>query len=83
MYLLFAAAGVIMLAVFFVCTIIVVVEAFKDSIWKGILFFLCWLYAFWYTLFEFKHDNKWGIVLGSLGGGYASSVLLKWAGWLN
>lgn len=44
--------------------IIVIIEAFKDSILEGILCILCGLYLLYYSLFKFEHDKKWLIVSG-------------------
>ncbi|HRF59872.1 MAG TPA: hypothetical protein PLH94_08170 [Fimbriimonadaceae bacterium] len=57
----------------FVCWLVIVIDAFKDSILKGLLCLLCGLYYLWYAFFDFEHDNKWLIVLVSIfGGGLAS-----------
>lgn len=59
------------------CTIYVIVEAFKEAIWKGILcIFTCGLYWLYYALFEFEDDNKWPIVLGAIfGNGIAAGIV--------
>ncbi len=62
----------------FVCWLIVLIQAFNDSLWKGILALLCGLYWLYYAIFEFTHEHKWAIVLlAILGGGsaYASRLL--------
>lgn len=46
-----------------ICWIIVTVQAFKDSILKGLFCLLCGLYWLYFALFEFKHENKWLIVI--------------------
>jgi hypothetical protein len=51
-----------------ICTIIILVDAFRDEIWKGFAGLLCGFYLFWYGIFEFEHDNKWLIVLLAIGG---------------
>ena len=51
-----------------VCSIIILIEAFQDEVWKGLVCLLCGLYGLYYMIFEFEHENKWGIVLGSLCG---------------
>ncbi len=53
----------------FVCWIIILIDAFQNEIWKGIVFLLCGLYALYYSLAETDHENKWLIVLTSLLGG--------------
>ena len=57
----FAIAGI-------VCWVILLIDAFGDEIWKGILGLLCGLYLLYYGLFEFEHESKWLIVLLYLGG---------------
>ena len=58
-----------------VCTIIILIDMFRDAIWKGIVGLLCGLYFLYYALFEFDHENKWLIVLIALFGGGLSFVL--------
>jgi len=50
-------------------SVIILIDAFKDAIWKGIVCLLCGLYFLYYALVEFEHENKWLIVLLSIGGG--------------
>ena len=59
------------------CTILIFIDMFKDEIWKGLVGLLCVLYLLYYALFEFDHENKWIIVLVSLGGGAIASGLLR------
>lgn len=50
-----------------VCGIIIIIDAFKSAIWKGILCLItCGLFNLYYAIVEFKHDNKWLIVIGWL-----------------
>lgn len=57
------------------CTIIILVDAFKDSVLKGFICILCGFYFVFYALFEFKHENKILIVIGSIiGGGVAGTL---------
>lgn len=63
-----------------VCSIIILIDAFKDAIWKGIVCLLCGLYFLYYALIEFDHPRKWLIVLGALCGGAAGAVLRLSAG---
>ncbi len=64
----------------FVCGIIVLIEAFKDEIWKGIVSFLCGLYLLYYGLAEFDHEKKPLILLGWLGGGVIGALLVAMSG---
>lgn len=57
---LFVAAG-------FICWIIILIDAFNNELWKGLVaLFCCQLYALYYAFFEFEHERKWLIVLGWL-----------------
>ncbi len=67
--LLFGIAG-------FVGSVIILIEAFKDEIWKGILGLLCGLYLLYFALFDFEHENKWLIILLAFAGsGIAAGIL--------
>lgn len=55
-----------------VCWIIVLVDAFQSSVWKGLAALLCGLYWLFYALFEFQHEYKWVIVILALIGGGGS-----------
>jgi hypothetical protein len=60
-----------------VCAVIILIEAFRDEIWKGILALLCGLYLLWFAIFDFDHDHKWLIVGGYLLGGAGASLLVR------
>jgi len=68
--LAFAVAGL-------VCWIIILIEAFKDEIWKGIVGLLCGLYLLFYALFEFEHENKWLIILVAFGGSAIAAGIMR------
>lgn len=57
--------------------IIILIDAFQDEIWKGILSLFCGLYLLYYSIFEFEHDNKWLIVLLAIGGSAIASGILN------
>ena len=59
----------------FVCSIIILIDAFKNEVWKGIVGLLCGLYLLYYAIVEFQNPNKWAILAGSLLGGVAGGVL--------
>jgi hypothetical protein len=61
------------------CTIFILIEAFRDALWKGLLSLLCGFYLLYYAFFDFEHDDKWLIVLGSMGGGAVMTGLLRLA----
>jgi hypothetical protein len=62
-----------------ICSLIILIDAFKDEVWKGLVSLLCGLYFLYYALAEFDHDYKWPIVLGALGGGAVSAGLAAMA----
>ena len=57
------------------CSIVILIEMFRDAIWKGVVGLLCGLYVLYYGVFEFDHEWKWPIVLTAiLGGGAAGGI---------
>jgi hypothetical protein len=61
-------------------TIFVLVEAFRDEIWKGVLGLFCSLYLLWFAVFDWDHEWKWLFVALMLGGSAVTTGLLKAAG---
>lgn len=65
--------GALFIVAAIVCQLIIVVDAFKNEVWKGILGFFCGLYLLYYAFVEYQADNKWVIVgvwiLGAVVGG--------------
>ena len=45
-----------------VCHIIILVDAFKNEVWKGILGLFCVFYLLYYAIVEYQASNKWLIV---------------------
>ena len=58
-----------------VCSIIVLIAAFRNEIWKGIVGLLCGLYLLYFMFAEFQHEKKNLIIAGSLVGGILGSIL--------
>lgn len=77
---LFLILGVVAAIAGLICSIIILIEAFRESIVKGIFCIICGLYGLYYAVFDFEHDNKWLIVLGALGGGTIAGGFLRLAG---
>jgi hypothetical protein len=63
-----------------IANIIILIEAFKDEIWKGVVGLLCGLYLLYYMLFELDHENKWVLVGIALGGGLLGAGLMSAGG---
>ena len=42
----------------FAAGIIILISAFQDEIWKGIVSLLCGLYFLYYGIVEFQHPKK-------------------------
>ena len=57
--------------------IIILIDMFRDEIWKGILGLLCGLYMLYFAIFEFEHENKWLIVLLAVGGNAIAAGILR------
>jgi hypothetical protein len=62
-----------------VCWIIILIDAFKNEIWKGIVGLLCGLYLLYYAFAEYQAPNKWTIV-GVAIGGWIVGIALMFAG---
>ena len=58
--------GYLFSLVSFVCYVLILISAFKNAIWKGIVGLLCGLYALYYGFTEFENPNKIAITLGML-----------------
>ena len=54
--------GYLFILAAFVCQIIILIDAFKNEVWKGILGFFCGLYLLYYAFTEYQAPNKWMIV---------------------
>lgn len=55
-----------------VCMILILIDAFQDELWKGLVALLCGVYMLYYAFAEFEHEHKWLIVLGWIGGSLMS-----------
>ena len=66
--------GAVMSIASVVCAIIILIDAFKNEVWKGIVCILCGFYMLYYAFAEFQHEKKvlilvgW-LVAGIIGGG--------------
>ena len=63
-----------------VCSIIIMIDAFKNEVWKGLLYFFCGLYALYYALVEYDSEKKVLVLVGLFGGGILGYALLFGAG---
>ena len=72
--------GGILLLVAMVCGIIILIDAFKSAVWKGILGIFCGFYLIYYALVEYQADNKWLIVGAWLGCAVLGDVLFMMGG---
>ena len=56
----------------FVCAVIILIDAFKNEVWKGVVGLICGLYLLYYAFTEFQNPNKplilAGYLIGILGG---------------
>ena len=67
-----AFLSIVLSIISFVCFILIVIDAYRDEAWKGILGFFCLFYTVYYAVTEYDNDYKWLIILGMLSG-----ILLK------
>lgn len=78
MVILLTILGAIVSLVGFGCWLFVVIEAFRDEVWKGLLcIFLCGFYFIYYSFVDFDHEYKWWILLGCYGSGILSGAIFS------
>lgn len=70
------AGGVLSIASF-VCSMMILIDAFQNAIWKGVVGLLCGIYLVYYGLVEYDRDNKWPIVLTAIVGGGIGGAMLN------
>jgi hypothetical protein len=74
--LLIAIGGLLSLAST-VAAIIILIHAFQDEVWKGVLGLVCSLYLIYYAFAEYQADNKWTIIAVWLAAGTIGGALLQ------
>jgi len=72
--MLMALGGLLLLGAF-VCQIIILIAAFQDEIWKGVVGLLCSLYLLYYAIVEWDNANKWTILGAWLGLSIVGGIL--------
>lgn len=77
---MFMILGILCYLASLVCSIIILIHAFQNAIWKGIVSLLCGLFFIYYALVEFQHDKKWAIVAGSLLSGLVGAIFMGMSG---
>jgi hypothetical protein len=60
----------------FLACLVILVHAFKDEIWKGLLCLFCGPYWLYYSIFDFEHEKKWPIVLLALLGTIIAALIM-------
>lgn len=80
MGVVFTLLGAVFIIASIVCSIIVLIDAFRNEAWKGILGFFCGLYLLYYAFAEYQGDNKLMIILGMLVGGLVGGGLMGLGG---
>lgn len=66
----------VLLLVWFACFVIILIEAFKDELWKGLLCLICGPYLLYFAVFDFDHDKKAWIVGGLIGASLISGLVV-------
>lgn len=74
------ALGWLLLLGAFACKIIILISAFQDEIWKGIVGLFCDLYLLYYAIVEWENTNKWLIFGLWLGLSFVGWALLSMGG---
>ena len=65
----------------FICWVVILIHAFKESVLQGLLCFLCFPYMAYYGFAKFQHERKWLVLVGWLGG-LVLAGLINWLGGL-
>jgi RsiW-degrading membrane proteinase PrsW (M82 family) len=76
LFLILAGAAAIVAVV---CWFIILIDAFQDEVWKGIVCLFCGLYMLYYGVIEYESDNKWLVVIMAFGGGSIAAGLARMA----
>lgn len=75
--MIFALLGFIVAIGSCICTLIILISAFQDELWKGLVGLFCSLYLLYYGIVEFQNDNKVLILSGAYLGGAVAGVLIS------
>lgn len=73
--ILFSIAAVVCGVGGFICTVIILIHAFQNSVAKGLLCLCVPCFILYYMFAEFQHPNKGLIIAGALLGNTLSGVL--------
>jgi hypothetical protein len=68
--------GALLIVASLVGWIIILIDAFKNEVLKGLVGFFCGLYLLYYAIVEYQAENKWMIVGLWLAGGIIGGGLL-------
>lgn len=71
---MFLALGGLLLLVATVCQIIILIDAFKNAVWKGLLGFFCGFYLLYYAFVEFQNEKKTQIIAAWLGSAIVGGI---------
>jgi hypothetical protein len=77
MHALFQILSIVAALAGLFCWIVILIDAFQDAIWKGLVGLFIWIYLLYYGIFEFEHDNKLLILLGAFGGSAVAAALSR------
>ncbi len=80
MGIIFMLLGGICYLAGFVCSIIILIDAFKNAVWKGIVYLLCGIYGLYYMFVEFQHEKKWQIIGGAFGFSILGAIFMAMGG---
>jgi len=84
--LVFGLGGLLLLAAS-VAAIIILIAAFQDEVWKGIVGLICGFYLLYWAFAEYQAPNKWlwiglwlgGVIIGCglVFGGFVASGMME------
>lgn len=78
--MIFTILGGLLYLAAFACGIIILIDAFKNEVWKGLLCLFCGFYTLYYAFVEFNHEKKWTIIGCWLGAGILGAILIAMGG---
>lgn len=79
MRILFTLLGIAASVGGIVCAVIILIDAFRNAVWKGLACIICGCYGLYFMFVEFEHKDKWLIVIGALISGSVAGAMYRLA----
>jgi hypothetical protein len=74
--ILMILAGAVMVIAGIVCGLIIIIDAFQNEVWKGIVYWVFPIYGLYYMFAEFEHENKFAIIAAHIAGPIVGAILV-------